>query len=221
MAIDYKNEVLNFFDKHILKYIVTDLKVLDSISANKDGVGACSIPQAMATFAAIDLIWYLIDHNDIGNNIVNMRMMPFLKSSILLPELQIKDDMNNGYLNAIRDDIRSVATHRFALINFDIGKFPDDVLFILTNGRQVLNVSYLTKIVLLGINRLYELIKSNQFHMHEKEDNDTAIRRFYNRIELLKSHGSDNLPMLTSLKEGIQYGSTINTTTNQTTQSLG
>ena len=55
-----KGKVLDLLENHIIKYVVKDLEVLESIEPNPSGAGACAIPQAISTFAALDLIGYLI-----------------------------------------------------------------------------------------------------------------------------------------------------------------
>mgnify|MGYP007097323165 FL=1 len=45
-----KAEVMEFFDNHIMKYIITDLEILNKIKADDSGIGGCAIPQALSTF---------------------------------------------------------------------------------------------------------------------------------------------------------------------------
>jgi len=128
---DYKKSVLSFFDDFVLKYLISDLQKLDSLTADSKGVGGCAVPQALSTFAAIDLFGYLIDPLD--SRTVNMNMGPFLKNNKIFPVVKGVAQLEE-FLKSFRDDVRSVLAHRFFIVGYDIGKSQDESLFI-QNGE--------------------------------------------------------------------------------------
>jgi hypothetical protein len=210
-----KNNVLAFFENHVYEYLIPDLEVLNNIQADANGRGGCTIPQAMTTFAAIDLFGFLIDPNPQSGKI-KMHMMPFLKNPNLFPAMPYVQSAED-FFNSFRDDIRSVMSHRFFLINYDISKLGDEELIVENNGRRIFNVSKFTKLVIDGINKLYHDIKNDQFLMPGDQSNEMAVRRFLDRIELLKQQQSVYYQSAASEI----YPTLSSTTVPQTTSSLG
>jgi hypothetical protein len=212
--IDYKQEVLVFFDRYVFPYLIGDLEKLQSIKADDKGEGGCAVPQAITAFTACDLMGFLIDNNEIGANTIKMRLMPFLKHPQLLPEIQQSKDFDK-FISSIRDDFRSVMVHRFFPVKFDIGKLSEEEI-IVKNDKLVFNVSYFTTIVIKGIKRLYDSIKDDTYVFNNSEVNAVAIKRLYERIEILKAYESIDLPVVEELSP---VSSTIMSTA-QTTSSL-
>lgn len=81
-----KIEVLDLFDNHIIKYVVKDLEVLDSIEPDASGAGACTIPQAISTFAALDLIGYLVHSQNVRP--VDMCFTELINNNTYFPEFK-------------------------------------------------------------------------------------------------------------------------------------
>ena len=58
------DQVKDFFEIFIKNYLVGDILILDNIKKNEDtGLGACTIPQAMAVVSGIDLLGLLFGCN--------------------------------------------------------------------------------------------------------------------------------------------------------------
>ncbi|MDB5222634.1 MAG: hypothetical protein JWN83_1301 [Chitinophagaceae bacterium] len=212
---DHKNSVLKFFDEYALKYLVSDLEMLDSIKADDNGIGGCAIPQAISTFSAVDLFGFLLDTQDVGSNITKMRLMPFLKNKDLFPTIDEVKKMED-FLNSFRDDIRSIMTHRFFLAKYDIAKLPETSLLIQNDDKRIFNVSYFTKLVVSAIREIYNKIKNDVFILPGDKKNEETIERFYNRLELLRSYESESY----QIASAEVYPTLTETLTVQTTQSL-
>ena len=106
---DYRTAVLAFFDDYILRYVIPDLEKLDSIQADGQGTGGCAVPQALATFAAVDLFGYLVDPNN--SSTIKMTMMPFLGNPQYFAVVGIPQI--TSFMNSFRDDVRSATAHRY------------------------------------------------------------------------------------------------------------
>ena len=64
-----KKQVEDFFKQFIKDYLVGDILILDNIKKDEvTGLGACTIPQAMAVIAGIDLLGLLFGNNKETNN---------------------------------------------------------------------------------------------------------------------------------------------------------
>jgi hypothetical protein len=81
-----KIEVLDLFDNHIIKYVLKDLEVLDRIELDASTAGACTIPQAISTFAALDLIGYLVHSQNIRP--VDMFFTELINNDTYFPEIK-------------------------------------------------------------------------------------------------------------------------------------
>jgi hypothetical protein len=213
--VNYKQEVLGFFDNYVFPYLIGDLRKLQMIKADEKGEGACAVPQAITAFTACDLMGFLIDIQEPKSNLIRMRMMPFLKHPNFLPEIH-QSGYFDEFINSIKDDFRSVMVHRFFPVKFDIGKLPEEEI-IVNNGKLVFNVSYFTTIVIKGIGRLYDSIKDDTYIFNDSEINTVAIKRLYERIEILKTYESKDLPVV----ESLYPVSSTTTSTAETTSSLG
>lgn len=186
-----KSEVLDFFDNHIIKYIIVDLEVLNEIKATKLGGGGCSIPQASSTFSALDLIGYLIHQQDLAT--VGMSFSSLLKNEVYFPEFS-EYSTKAKFFDSFRDNFRSIMAHRFSLVKYDIAKTEDNYLFVEKNGRQIFNVSYFTKITIKVIKKIYEEIQNDQFviptfskeiTMKKVKDRITKMKEFEGSIFVL------------------------------------
>jgi hypothetical protein len=64
-----KKQVEDFFKLFIKDYLVGDILILDNIRKDEDtGLGACTIPQAMAVISGIDLLGLLFGNNKETND---------------------------------------------------------------------------------------------------------------------------------------------------------
>lgn len=201
-----KLTVLDLFENHILKYIVQDLKILSSINP-ENGNGSCAIPQAIASFSAIDLIGYLCypqDRRDLkmsfSHILANERYFPHFK--------QYSSNIN--FFNSFRDNIRGIMVHRYSIAKFDIIKSNEEILFFTANDRQIFNVSYFTKNVLEAINLIYNQIINDTFKINEFSNED-SLGKMADKIQKLKNF-NENSPLTIELSK--------RTITAQTTSSL-
>lgn len=139
-----KQEVLKLFDYHIMKYIIKDLEVLDSIISDNAGTGGCAIPQAISTFSALDLIGYLVHPQEIKP--VGMSFSELLKNEIYFPGFK-EYTCHINFLDSFRDNIRSIMVHRYSLVGYEITKNDTEQLFWNNGNNQTFNASYFTKMV--------------------------------------------------------------------------
>ena len=51
-----KTNSLRFFSDYINRYVIEDLKVLEKIEPDADGLGACAVPTAMTVISTMDLL---------------------------------------------------------------------------------------------------------------------------------------------------------------------
>lgn len=202
-----KKEVLDFFDNHILKYIIVDLEVLNEIKATRLGGGGCSIPQASSTFSALDLIGYLIHQQDITT--VGMSFSSLLKNKVYFPEFS-EYSTKAKFFDSFRDNFRSIMAHRFSLAKYDIAKTEDNYLFVEKTGRQIFNVSYFTKITIKAIKKIYEEIQNDQLVIPTFSKEKT-MKKVKDRITKLKEFEGSVFVLLNDLPT---------TATTQTTCSL-
>ncbi len=204
-----KTEVLDFFDKYIIRYVVKDLEILDNIRADTFGAGACTIPQAISTFAALDLIGYLIHTQEIKT--VGMSFTEFINNDIFFPEIKQYSSYAN-FFEFFRDNLRSFMVHRFSLVKYDITKSTMEHLFFEENGRQIFNASKFTRMSVYSIQKVYNELKNESFIIngYSKEKTMKIIKE---RIEKLQDF------------KGIlfkpEFNLPISTITTKTTSSIG
>lgn len=206
-----KKEVLDFFENHIIKYVVKDLEILNKIEADGEGVGGCAIPQASSTFSALDLIGYLIHPQD-EIRPVKMSFSDLLKKEKYFPELSDYKS-NEPFFNSIRDYIRTYLAHRYLMTKYDVAKIDIDKLFIVNKGRIVFNVAFFTKITVKAIKEICSDITNDLFVINDYS-NEKSIKMVKERLDKLKSYdfeGKNNVE-LTDL--------TTSTVTFETTKSL-
>lgn len=192
---DHKVDVLSFFTGHVLKYLLPDIQKLDSITADADGTGGgCAVPQALASFAATDLFGYLVSPDT--PDTIRMHMQPFLRNSRYFPVAGQIGQLND-FIASFRDDVRSFLTHRFFLGQYDIGKIPQDDLFVVNNGIVIFNVSYFSKLVCAGILTIHREISEDRFIIAGNTGLE-SVQLFYNRLQALKGHTSGSFPAASS-----------------------
>jgi hypothetical protein len=209
MAYDTdKLDVLKFFDDHILKYIVTDLEVLNSIEADSNGIGGCAIPQAVSTFSALDLLGYLIHPQDLKT--VGMSFTDLLKNQTLFPEFR-RFTAHIDFFNSFRDDVRSIMTHRFSLTKYAIAKVKMADLFFENSGVTVFNVCRFTEMAIEGIHKVYDDLQRDSFIINGYTKIE-SVKKIKDRIEKLKLFESDDFIGPSNLNS---------TSTTQTTNPLG
>jgi hypothetical protein len=210
MSLDVnKAEVLNFFDNYILKYIVKDLEALDLITADVDGRGGCAIPQSTSAFSALDLVGYLIHTQDM--RVVGMSFSEFLGNVIYFPSIHNIVSQQH-IIELIRDDIRSVMAHRFALSLFQITKEDNGHLLYEEDGKYILSASHLTKLTIKAINQVYLNIFNDSFVINGFT-HEQSIQKIKTKIDKLKAH--------VSIKQASISGLYISTTSTNTTSSFG
>ncbi len=191
-----KKLVLIFFDEHINKYIVKDLEALNNIKADRNGDGGCVIPQAISTFAALDLIGYLIHPQDI--KVVDMSFSDFLKNENYFPKLmEYKSHLN--FFNSIRDNIRSIMVHRFLLSKYDIVRSVNDDLFFQSKSGEVFNVFVLTNMVITVIEQIYQEINLDTFIINGYSKEKT-LEKMKEKINKLINFEKDSYEPLSNLK---------------------
>jgi hypothetical protein len=201
-----KIEVLSLFDNHIMKYIIKDLEILDDITADSLGRGGCAIPQSMATFAALDLISYLIDAQDVS--VFKMKFGNLLQNAKYFPEFE-QYSVYEKFFDFFRDDLRSMMVHNFTLAKFDITKKDAPHLFFEESGNQIFNVSLFTKITIQAIKKIQNEIKNDIFIINGYSK-DVTMKKIKDKIEKLKDE-----------KHSISLGLPSFTVTTNTTSSIG
>lgn len=204
-----KAEVMEFFDNHIMKYIITDLEILNKIKADDSGIGGCAIPQALSTFSALDLMGYLLHPQDIETN--KMTFSDLLKNSKYFPEFETFSTKDN-FILSFKDNLRNIIAHRFSLAKYDITKSDENLLFFEYKGQQTFNVSYLTKITINFIRRIRDEIYNDQLNINGYSK-DITLEKIKNKISKLKNFEGKNYEHLNNLS--------ISTVTTDTTSSLG
>lgn len=178
-----KGEVLGLFDNHIKRYVVKDLEVLDGIKPDDFGAGGCAIPQASSTFAALDLIGYLVHPQELST--VGMAFSDLLKNEKYFPEIK-EYKSNVDFFDSFRDNVRSIMVHRFLLAKYDIAKVNTCQLFLDVNGQQIFNVSHFTKMTINAITKIYDDIKNDTFIINGNSKEST-MEKIKLRIENLSA----------------------------------
>ena len=200
---------MEFFDNHIMKYIITDLEILNKIKADDSGIGGCAIPQALSTFSALDLMGYLLHPQYIETN--KMTFSDLLKNSKYFPEFETFSTKDN-FILSFKDNLRNIIAHRFSLSKYDITKSDENHLFFEYKGQQTFNVSYLTKITINFIRRIRDEIYNDQLNINGYSK-DITLEKIKNKINKLKNFEGKNYEHLNNLS--------ISTVTTDTTSSLG
>lgn len=204
-----KSDVLNLFENHIIKYIIKDLEVLDSIKADEFGVGGCAIPQATSTFSALDLMGYLVHTED--RRAIQMSFTELLKNEFYFSDFKDYSTYTE-FFDSFRDDLRSVMVHRFTLSKYDIGKIGKNNLFIEERSKTIFNVSYFTKMTIKAIKKIYQEIIDDTFII-QGYSKEVSMEKINNKIAELKNYNSPNFRLLEHLP--------TSTTCTETTSSLG
>jgi hypothetical protein len=179
-----RNSVLEIFENHIIKYIVKDLVALNRVMPDESGAGGCAIPQASSTFAALDLIGYLVHPQELRG--VGMHFTDLLKDNTYFPELQQYLQTEES-CDSFRDNIRSIMSHRFLLTKFGIAKINYQGLFLEIDGDLVFNATYFTKITIRVINEIYQQIKNDTFIINGCSREET-MEKIKNKIDKLKAY---------------------------------
>lgn len=203
-----KADVLDLFDNHIIKYIIKDLEVLDRIKADASGVGGCAIPQASATFSALDLIGYLVHHQEPSE--LKMCFGSLLNNEAYFPSLRHYKN-HRQFLELMRDDVRSVMAHRFYLARYDITKEDNGHLFYDGRGKIIFSTSHFTKLTIRTIYTIYECIKNDTL-LISGFSKEASMEKIKDRVDKLKNYESDAYATLIGLQSF--------TVTTQTTISL-
>lgn len=203
-----KHEIVDFFENYILKYIVNDLKRLDEIKPDMDGLGACAIPQAISAFAAADLLGYLINKKE-RKDTTWMSIKGLLENSKYFQataDIELQSDFFTYFIN----NVRSMLVHRFSLSKYDIAKDDINYLFLEKNERLVFNVSFFTKLVLKSIYKIYNDLKDDTLQI-PGYSNEKSIDVIYQRLLKLKESEKGNVFLGDLFSQ---------TTTSQTTESI-
>lgn len=157
-----KKQVEDFFKLFIKDYLVGDILILNNIKKDEDtGLGACTIPQAMAVVSGIDLLGLLFGNNKNTDN-TKEHIFEFYR-------ITKKTFSNNSYDDACIEKIllcRHGMMHnffpKFKANNIGICKSESESLFIknLYNGIEIesINVTILTRDFLLAVSELETMI---------------------------------------------------------------
>lgn len=180
---------------------------MENIRANSFGEGGCAIPQASSTFAALDLLGYLIHPQDLKP--VVMSFTDLLSDVKYFPEFK-KYSTYSNFFDSFRDNLRSIMVHRFSLAKYDIAKTSEMHLFLEKNGRQIFNVSFFTKITIKAIEKIHAEIEDDSFTISGLSK-DATMEKIKNRIIKLKDYEGKVNVSITNLPT---------TTTTETTSSL-
>ena len=132
-----KAEVMEFFDNHIMKYIITDLEILNKIKADDSGIGGCAIPQALSTFSALDLMGYLLHPQDIETN--KMTFSDLLKNSKYFPEFETFSTKDN-FILSFKDNLRNIIALQDlgeSQLTDGLTPIPDSVLAVLPDDIRM------------------------------------------------------------------------------------
>ena len=187
-----KANILAFFDNHIIRYVVSDLEALNSIEADETGAGGCSIPQASATFSALDLMGYLMHPQDISP--MKMSFSDLLNNEKYFPEFK-QYSIQANFFNSFKDNLRSFMVHRFSITKYDITKTSDTNLFTEMDTRQIFNTSYFTKITINAINKIYNEIKEDKFLINGFSKKIT-LGKVNEKIKMLKGFDKNYVPLI-------------------------
>lgn len=188
--LDQKKKIIQFFENYILEYLIPDLEKLNSIIPDSNGRGGCTIPQAIATFAAVDLMGYFMDPNPNPPSISKMKLKVFLSNADFFPELQNLNSIDD-FLDSFRDDVRSIMTHRFFLTRYDIAKLQERSLFVQQGSKRIFNASYFTELVISAIKLLYKKISDDSFILAGDKNKEETMQRLNDRLNALKNYQSD------------------------------
>jgi hypothetical protein len=157
-----KKQVKDFFEIFIKNYLVGDILILDNIKKNEDtGLGACTIPQAMAVVSGIDLLGLLFGCNK-NTDKTREHIFEFFR-------ITKNTFSNNSYDDACVEKIflcRHGMMHnffpKFRANNIGICKSESESLFIknVYNGVEIesINVTILTRDFLLAVSQLETMI---------------------------------------------------------------
>jgi hypothetical protein len=157
-----KKQVVDFFELFIKNYLVGDIIILDKIK--KDEKNACTIPQAMAVLAGIDLLGYLLGENKDTND-TKTHFSEFFRI------------VNNPIMTENYDEqiIEKLVLYRHGMMHHFFPNFKAKVIGICKresqelfiqetfNSIQVesLNVSVLTRDFLFSVSTIENLINEN------------------------------------------------------------
>ena len=153
-----KKQVEIFFKLFIQDYLVGDILILDKIRKDKNtGLGACTIPQAMAVISGIDLLGLLFGNNKETNN-SKKHIFEFYR----ITKQAYKSDQYSV------ENIKKIVSYRHGMMHSFFPKFKSENIGICKSESQELiikqtfgnieiesiNVTILTRDFLLAV---YEL----------------------------------------------------------------
>ncbi len=157
-----KKQVEDFFKLFIKDYLVGDILILDSIKKDEvTGLGACTIPQAMAVISGIDLLGLLFGNNKETNE---------SEKHILEFYCLTKDSYkNNQYSDG---NIKKIISYRHGMMHSFFPKYKSENIGICKSESQELiikqsfgdneiesiNVTILTRDFLLAVSHLERTI---------------------------------------------------------------
>ena len=174
-----KKQVEVFFKLFIKDYLVGDILILDTIRKDEDtGLGACTIPQAMAVISGIDLLGFLFGNNKKVDD-SEKHIFEFYRIT--------KDAYKNNPYN--EEIIKKIVLYRHGMMHNFFPKFKSENIGICKSESQELfiksppetleieslNVSILTRDFLLGVCLLEKMIM--------KSSNEPFFQNILNSIK--------------------------------------
>ena len=153
-----KKQVEDFFKLFIKDYLVGDILILDNIRKDEDtGLGACTIPQAMAVISGIDLLGLLFGNNKETND-SEKHIFEFYR----ITKQAYKNDQY------IFENIKKIVSYRHGIMHSFFPKFKSENIGICKSESQELiikqsfgdidiesiNVTILTRDFLLAVSQL-------------------------------------------------------------------
>lgn len=156
-----KKQVEDFFKLFIIDYLIGDILILDSKKKNEDsGLGACTIPQAMAVLSGIDLLGLLFGNNKETND----------SEKHILEFYRITKEMYDSFQYS-DENIQKIVLLRHGMMHNFFPKFnaickrESEELFIKDSFDNIviesINVSILTRDFLLAVSQLETMIKES------------------------------------------------------------
>ena len=157
-----KDQVVDFFELFIKNYLVGDIIALDKFG--REEINACTIPQAMAVLAGIDLLGYLLGENKETNE-SEKHFFEFFRIVNNSLEINKYSELNIKKLALYRHGMMHHFFPNFRAKDIGICKSESLDLFIqesfININVESLNVSVLTKDFLLFVSFFENLITEN------------------------------------------------------------
>lgn len=181
-----KERVLLFFNTELEQYVIGDLLRLSEIRPDKEtGLRGCTVPQAMLSFAILDLLGYLVNEDIKASKKATLKNYKVIFASKygLFPEQYEKE------ADRIVKLFRHGIIHQFFPKASAVAKLSKgSPLIVLSGNVPCLNVDRLSEDVLNAIRKLAQRIEAD-------ECND-FIERMNCRLDILAKEDFEELNRL-------------------------